>query len=52
MELKNEKPDFEIEGLKIKPKSGKNSIYVEALQSIVHSRKGNSVVDFGFNIRD
>lgn len=50
MKLKNEEPDFEIEGLKIKPKSGKNSIYVEALQSITYSRKRNSFVSF--NIKD
>ena len=50
MKLKNKEPAFLIEGLKIKPKSGKNSIYVEALQSIVNSRKRNSFVSF--NIKD
>ena len=50
IKLENEEPDFVIEGLKIKQKSGKNSIFVEALQSIANSRKRNSFVSF--NIKD
>lgn len=43
MKFKNEEEDSEIGGFKIKTKtaSGKNSIYVEALQSISNSRKRN-----------
>ena len=47
MKFKNEELDSEIQGLKIKPKSGKNSIYVEALQFIYNPRKKGS-----FNIKD
>jgi hypothetical protein len=54
MKLKNQEQDSEIGGLKIKTKtaSGKNSIYVEALQSISNSRKRNSFQGFSFDIKD
>jgi hypothetical protein len=54
MKFKNKDQDSEIQELKIKTKtsSGKNSIYVEALQSISNSRK---IYDrsrgFSFNLK-
>ena len=55
MKFKNEEEDSEIGGFKTKTKtaSGKNSIYVEALQSISNSRKSNSFQGFSFlNLKD
>jgi len=52
MKFKNEEADSEIEGLKIKLKSGKNSIFVEALNSISNSRKRNSFQGVSFNLKD
>jgi hypothetical protein len=53
MKFKNEEQDSEIQEFKIKTKtpSGKNSIYVEALQSISNSRKINPSRGFSFNLR-
>jgi hypothetical protein len=55
LEFKNKEQDSEIQEFKIKTKnpSGKNSIYVEALQSISNSRKiyTPSIV-FTFNLKD
>ena len=54
MKLKNEESNSETAelGLKIKVKSGKNSIYVEVLQSISTSRERNSLQGFNFNLED
>lgn len=52
MKFKNEEEDSEIGGFKTKTASGKNSIYVEALQSISNSRKRNSFQGFSFNTKD
>lgn len=51
---KIEEQDSEIQEFKIKTKtpSGKNSIYVEVLQSIANSRKMNSFRGFNFNPKD
>ena len=52
--FQNEEQDSEIQELKPKTKtpSGKNSIYVEALQSISSSRKINSSRGFSSNLKD
>nr|YP_010472451.1 hypothetical protein N4L43_pgp058 [Pleurosigma intermedium]UVG42062.1 hypothetical protein [Pleurosigma intermedium] len=54
MKFKNEEQDSDIQEFKIETKtpSGKNSIYVEALQSITNSRKRNSYRGFSFNLKD
>lgn len=54
MKFKNKEQDSEIQEFKIKTKtpSGKNSIYVEALQSISNPRKRNPFRGFSFNLKD
>lgn len=52
MKFKNKEQDSEIPEFKIKTPSGKNSIYVEALQSISNPRKRNPFRGFGFNLKD
>jgi hypothetical protein len=51
---KNKEQNSEIIefGIKTKTSSGKNSIYVEALQSISNSRKLNPSQGFSFNLKD
>lgn len=54
VKFQNEEQDSDIQEFKIKTKtpSGRNSIYVEALQSISNSRKRIPSRGFNFNLQD